>query len=543
MLGASIAGLARLQRREEAPTCPPCPIRWVLAPAAAHALARLAALAALVVLASSACGRDGTRPDDALVVLLPRDVQEIDPRFTGDAYGLKLSRLLFASLVRIDADTLDVVPDLAASVEVESDVRYRVRLRRGLRFSDGSTLDAEDVAATFRSVVDPALGSRYARTYQRIERVEVVSPLEVMFHLTGPHATFLTDLELPVLRAEDAKRRVGAIDGPEPIGAGPYRLLARVPGRIELGANPRWYGGAPRVPRVRMLLVRDDNTRAMRMLAGAGDLVLNAMPPMLLPMFEKDPRFTVGSRGGVGTYYIGLNLEAPSLRDVRVRKAIAHAIDRPSIIAAKLGGRAQLARSFVVPGHWAFAEATPGYAYDPARARALLRQAGLSARGGAPALHLTLRCGSDRFRVSIARAIAAMLGDVGVEVELRPSEVATLIADLGRGRFELTLLEIPEVVEPHVLSWFFSSDHVPGPGREGSNRWRLRSAPLDAALERGRVSTDRATRQQAYAEVQRLLAEELPVIPLWHEDVVSVASARAASLSVSHLARFDALVR
>jgi peptide/nickel transport system substrate-binding protein len=292
-----------------------------------------------------------------------------------------------------------------------------------------------------------------------------------------------------------------------------------------------------------MLLVRDDNTRAMRMLAGAGDLVLNALPPMLLPMFGGDARFKVRSQAGVGTSYMGVNLEAPALRDVRVRRAIAHAIDREALVRAKLGGYARLARSFVVPGHWAFDAKTPSYRFDPDRARALLREAGLSTREGAPALSITLRCGSDRFRVSIARAIAAMLGEVGIEVELRPSEVATLIADLGKGRFELTLLEIPEVVEPHILSWFFGSDHVPGPDREGANRWRLRSRALDAAPEQGRLHTDRAARAKAYAEAQRILGAELPVIPLWHEDVVSVSGPRATGFTTPRLARFDGLAR
>src|SRR4029077_4855448 len=144
--------------------------------------------------------------------------------------------------------------------------------------------------------------------------------------------------------------------------------------------------------------------------------------------------------------------------------------------------------------------------HDVARARALLDEAGFSSERRP--LRLTLRCGSDRFRVSIARAIAAMLGDAGVDVDVRPSEVATLIADLNRGRFELTMLEVPEVVEPHVLDWFFGSEHIPGAGREGANRWRLRSAGLDAALERGRVNVDSGVRIAAYRDAQRILAEE-----------------------------------
>ncbi|MFI5306382.1 MAG: ABC transporter substrate-binding protein [Polyangiales bacterium] len=477
--------------------------------------------------------------DGPLVVLLPREALEIDPRFSGDPYGHKVSRLLFASLVTIDPQTLEVVPDLAEEVVIESPTRYRAKLRSGLRFSDGTALDADDVAATFRSVVDPGFGSRYASTYSQIERVEVVSPLEVVFHLRGPHATFLADLELPVLRAEDEHRHLGALGAAAPAGAGPYVLASRSASQIDLVANPHWYGGAVRFPVVRMLVVHDDNTRALRLLAGAGDLAMSAVPPLLLPLFEHDPRFVVRSAPGVGTTYMGLNLEAAALRDVRVREALAYGIDREALVRAKLSGRARLASSFIVPGHWAHAAETPRYGYDPARARALLRAAGR----GSGRLHLSLRCGSDRFRQSIARAIVAMLADVGIDVELRPSEVATLIADLNRGRFELTMLEVPEVVEPHVLSWFFGADHVPGNGREGANRWRFRNTDFDAAIEQGRRSVERPARVRAYADAQRILAEQLPVIPLWHEDVVAVENGRARAFAVPRLGRFGPLAR
>jgi peptide/nickel transport system substrate-binding protein len=496
--------------------------------------------------AAGAADSAGAEGDDGpRVVLIPRDVQEIDPRFSGDAYGHKLSRLLFASLVTIDSDTLEVVPDLAEQVAIVTPTVYRARLRSGLRFADGSALDASDVVATYRSVVEPAMGSRYARTYERIARVEIVDARTIDFHLSGPHATFMTDLELPVMRAEDEHRHVGQLGAAMPVGAGPYRLLSRSEGRIELGPNRHWYGGTPRFPRVRMLVVHDDNTRALRLLAGAADLALNAIPPLLLPLFEADSRFTVRSAPGVGTAYVGLNMEAPALRDVRVRQALAHGIDRARLMRAKLGNRARLARGWIVPGHWAFDEGTPDYAYDPDRARALLRQASGAAWGETlpPRLRLTLRCGSDRTRQSIARALGAMWAEIGVEVEIRPSEVATLIADLNRGRFELTMLDVPEVIEPHVLSFFFGSDHVPGAGREGANRWRLRSAALDRALESGRAQVDREARKAAYRDVQRILAHELPVIPLWHEDVVAVETQRARGFQVPRLGRFEPLAR
>ncbi len=495
-----------------------------------------------------ACGGERSDADEAdvLKVVLPRDAEQLDPRFVGDPYGLKVTRLIFASLVTIDPRTLEVVPDLAERVEVESDLRYRVELRHGLHFSDGSTLDADDVIATFRSVVDPELGSRYASTYRRIERIDRVDAHTVVFHLDAPHATFVTDLELPVMREEDAHRQVGG-EGVTPVGAGPYILADRRPGHIELRANPYWHGGEPTFPRVHMLVVRDDNTRALRLLAGAGDLAVNAIPPLLVPLFEDDPRFEIRTAPGVGTSYVGFNTSVAPFDDVRVRRAVAHAIDRETLVETKLGGRALLARGWIPPGHWAYAEDVPTYAYDPERARALLDEAGYpdpDGPGGEPRMRVAFRTSSDRFRLSVTRAIAAMLREVGIEAEVRPSETATMIADLGRGRFQMTFLQVPEVFEPHVLSWFFSSERIPIPGqREGANRWRLASDALDEALERGRRNAAREVRIEAYHDAQRILATELPVAPLWHEDVVAIVGDKARAYDVPRDGRLGTLAR
>lgn len=477
-----------------------------------------------------------------MVVLLPRDAQEIDPRLTGDAYGMKVSRLIFASLVTIDPYSLQPVPDLAESVEVVTPRHYRVKLRKNLKFSDGSALDSADVAATFRSVLSKEIGSRYATTYRRIEHIETPDRLTVDFHIDGPHATFLTDLELPVLRSEDERVTLGAPAGPEPVGAGPYRMVSRKAGAIELRANPLWHRGRPLFPRVRMLAVRDDNTRALRMLAGAGDLAFNAIPPLLVSLFLERPGFVVKNAPGIGTTYLGINTRAGPLADVRVRRAIAHAIDRRALVRAKFGGRARLARGWIPPGHWAYWAETPFYEHDLARARELLDRAGLKGGGDSTRLELTLRTSSDRFRQSIAKAIAEMLRRVGIEVEIRPTEVAMLLADLNRGQFELSLLQVPEVIEPHVLSWFFASDRIPRKERaEGANRWRFSSPELDAELEKGRLTPDQRLRKQAYREVQRILAEQVPVVPLWHEDNVAVLSRRARAFRVPVDGRFTPL--
>lgn len=232
------------------------------------------------------------------------------------------------------------------------------------------------------------------------------------------------------------------------------------------------------------------------------------------------------------------------LSDLRVRRALAHALDREAVVRTKYYGRARLARGWIVPTHWAFDAGTPSYPFDAARARRLLDEAGLVPDADGVRARFTLRTSSDRFIQSVARALVSMWRAVGVEVDLRPSEMATLLHDLNKGRFQLSLLEVPEVFEPNVLSWFFSSDHIPLEGvREGSNRWRFRDPQFDAALLQGRRVSARADRIAAYRVAQRRMAEQLPVIPLWHRDVVAVTSPRARGYCVPSDGRFGTLAR
>lgn len=496
---------------------------------------------ALLLVIGAGCSRQASNDPEALVVVLPRDAEQLDPRFVADPYGLRVSRLLFASLVTIDPRTLEVVPDLAESVVALSPTEYEVRLKTGLRFSDGSPLDADDVAATFRGVVDPELKSRYAHTYRRIEDIDVIDLQTLRFVLREPHATFLTDLELPIVRRQDARRRIATEEDPFPVGAGPYRLVKRGAGVLELRANPHWYRGEPKVPSLRFVVIRDDNTRALRMLAGQGDLAIGSIPPLLLPLFADDPRFEMRTAPGISTMYLGFHTTSPKLRDVRVRQAIGAAIDRQLLVDSKYDGLARITDSWIPLGHWAHLDSLTAKPFDPDRARALLDEAGfVDPPGPEPRMRLVLRTTSDRSRQSVARALAAMLRDVGIEVDVRPSEAATLIADLNKGRFELTLLQVPEVLEPHVLSWFFDSSRIPGEEREGANRWRYQNQELDQLFEIGRTRIDRDERRAAYARVQEILARDIPVLPLWQPDTVAVLR-RGTDFDVPRDGRFGTL--
>jgi peptide/nickel transport system substrate-binding protein len=239
--------------------------------------------------------------------------------------------------------------------------------------------------------------------------------------------------------------------------------------------------------------------------------------------------------------YLGFHTASSKLDDVRVRRAIGYAIDRDLLVRAKYDGLARVTDSWIPQGHWADVDTLPPRAFDPDEARLLLDAAGFpDPPGSEPRMRLVLRTTSERFRQSVARAIAAMLREVGIEVDVRPSEAATLISDLNRGRFEITLLQVPEVIEPHVLSWFFDSSRIPGSENEGANRWRYRNEELDGLFEVGRTQVDRQQRRSAYARVQNILARDLPVLPLWQPDTVAVVR-RGSSFEVPRDGRFGTL--
>jgi peptide/nickel transport system substrate-binding protein len=488
-----------------------------------------------MALALAACGSGNAQPStDRLVVLIPAEPIEIDPRHVVDAQGLRVSRLLFSGLVAIDPFTLEAVPDLAERVVASDDaLTYSVTLREGLSFSDGSTLDSDDVRATYESLSQ--VGSRFADNYARIAHIDTPDAHHVVFTLRAPHAPFLTDLELPIVRAEDAHAHLH-LDDPALVGSGRYARAAPGTRVIDLDGRSGYATGSPSRSHLRFVVIHDENTRALRMLGGAGDLALASVPALLVPMFEHDPRFVVRTAEGTGTVYVGIETEHGVLADVRVRRAIAMAIDRASIADGKYEGLASVAESWIPDGHWASIDA-PIPSFDVDAARALLDEAGV-----APGTRLVFRCASDRTRVSTANAIAAMLGDVGLDIEVRPSETGILLADLDAGRFDLALMALPELFEPHVLDRFFDSRSIPGEGG-GANRWRFRSAEVDAALDRGVATLDLDQRRAAYADVQRILSRELPIIPLVHERVTVVASTRMGIDAAPRDGRYAFLAR
>ena len=495
----------------------------------------------LLGLPSAGC-RSGRVPDDELVMLIESAPLAIDPRFAVNAYDYKLAQLVYAPLVSVD-EHLEPLMVLAESVVRESPTAYLVTLREA-RFSDGRPVTTDDVLYTIESTRERA--TNHLKLRFREDGIIAMEPLDarrIRFRLSHPHAPFVTDLDEGILARPPPGHELDV-----PLGAGAFVLESSDRDRWRFRPNPFHFRGAPSAKRLTVKVIRDDNSRLLALVGGSADLTQNTVSPLLLDAVAKQNRLRVETGPSSIYTYLGVNCDDPILRDVRVRKAIAYAIDREKIIRTKFGGRAVLASGFLPPFHWAYAADTEKYPYDPQKSRALLDEAGLKdpdGNGPRPRLTLVYKTSSNHFRIAIAQVIAAQLAEVGIEVELRPLEFATFFADVKAGNYQIFSMQIPEISEPDIYTNFYHSSRVPtreNPDR-GGNRMRYRNPALDALLEQGATDVDRPDRIRDYGEVQRILARDLPTISLWHEDNVAVMNERVTGFRVLPTAYFTSLAQ
>jgi peptide/nickel transport system substrate-binding protein len=464
-----------------------------------------------------------------LEVVVSTEVATLDPRFSTRSLDVKITRLVHAGLFGLDPDTLEPVPLAAESFRMRDEKTLEVTLRSGAVFHSGRALDAADVCATLDAVRDPAMGSPHRLVVAAIARCVPEGPRTVVVELGAPRATLLTDLEIPILRADEAKsppRPDGELDG-----LGPFAIASVRPGEVTL--VPAATGLLPRPHHsIVVRTVRDENARVQRLLAGRSDVAPNALSPTLLPTVEHSAGLTIVARPGANVTYLLFQNDRAPFDSQGIRHAVARAIDRELIVRTLFAGRAQIATTLLPPGHWARASVS-AEPFSPDDARAALH--GLRA--------VTLLTSTDRSRVTIARAIAQMLGDAGLETFVVPLDLGAMLGRLDAGDFDMAMLQMPELTEPNILSWFFHPRGIPGEGGDGKNRGRYRSLVAGELLDRASAVADRDARRTLYARLAAVMAEDLPVVPLWHEDQIAVVSPRVHGFLPSAEGRWLALAR
>jgi peptide/nickel transport system substrate-binding protein len=302
--------------------------------------------------------------------------------------------------------------------------------------------------------------------------------------------------------------------------------------------NDNYWGQKVKLARVRFAVVPDTTTRALELRKGSADLEINALTPDMESALQREPRLALMRGPGTRLAYMAFNLRDPILNDVRVRHALAYALDSRPLIRFLLGGEARPADSVLPPESWAYDPRVAKYAYDPAKARRLLDDAGYSDKNGIR-FHLVMKTSTEEASRAMASVFQQQLRDVGIALEIRSFEFATFFSDITHGEFQLYSLRwIGGNEDPDIFEYAFDSSRIIP---NGANRQYYSNPRVDALIAKASTELDQNARKQDYAEIQQILAEDLPYINLWYFDNVMVYSKRVRGLEMNPSGNYDFL--
>jgi peptide/nickel transport system substrate-binding protein len=308
-----------------------------------------------------------------------------------------------------------------------------------------------------------------------------------------------------------------------------------------LAAFDEYFRGRPNNREIVIKVVPDETMRGLELRKGDVDLVVNDLSPDLVHELADEPDLTVFTGPGTDYAYLGLNLRDPLLSDVRVRHAIGYAIDTTEIVEHLRRGLARDTAGLLPDLSWAVADDAFRFTYDPARAEALLEEAGFpdpDGDGPEPRLRLTLKTSTTEAYRLQAAVLQAQMRHAGIALDLRSFEFATLFADIIRGNVQLYTLIYVGVADPDILRRVFHSSQVPP---SGFNRGYYVNPEVDRLLDLATAALDDADRRRYYVEAQRLIAKDAPAIPLWTRTNVAVAQANLTGVVLSPIGDFGFL--
>jgi ABC-type transport system substrate-binding protein len=491
--------------------------------------------AVLALSCGSACLRDdrlewparvpGERRGGVLRLAASEDVPTLDPALGYDTRSWFFEQHLYETLFTYD-DESRLVPALAERHEVSADgLHYRFVLLPGLVFSDGSPLTAADAVGSIERVLDPKTRSQGAEYFRSVRGARAFAAGEAP-HVTGLRAvddrTLEIDVEAPdplflhklalmfaaVIPAERA-RQLGDDFTNAPIGSGPFVLREWRRGeRIVLARNPRY-----RVPELPYLDGVEEhlgvNLELAWLMFESGELDVAGIPPADFPAVKRDPRRAdqLVSKMTLTTQYVGLNCEMPPLDDRRVRQALNWAVNKDAVIAL-INGRGIVARGVVPVNLPGWQPPTAGYGFDPDKARALLAEAGRS-DGFATAIWTQ---GSD-LDLKIAQRLQQDLAAVGVRLGIKQVAWSSFLEAIRQPKtapmFDLGWsADFPD--PSNFLETLFHSRNV-----DANNHTFYGNPGFDRLLEQARPLTDQAVRYGLYADAERILVDDAPIIFLY----------------------------
>ncbi|MFP5258729.1 MAG: peptide-binding protein [Acidobacteriota bacterium] len=479
-----------------------------------------------------------------IVMALIGEPSNLIPPLASDSASHEVADLLYVSPLRYDKD-IKLECMAAERFEVLEDGKLlKFALRPGIRWTDGVELTAEDVEFTYKLMIDPKTPTAYAEDYKQIESFTVTGKYTFEVRYAEPFARSLATwagaiLPKHVLAGQDLMTTRYAR---EPIGAGPYVLTSWEPGRsLTLTVNPDYFEGRAYLDQVVYRIIPDTSTMFLELKAKNLDM-MGLTPQQYLyqttgPSWEADwQKFKYLS---FGYTYLGYNLKSPFFTDVRVRRAIAQAVNKEDIVKGAILGLGLPTIGPYKPGTWVYDTDIKDYAFDPAAAKALLAEAGWQDRNGdgvledasgRPFSFTILTNQGNEARIKAATIIQSQLAAVGIKVAIRTVEWASFIKEfVDKGNFDALVLGWSIAQDPDNYDVWHSSRAVPG----GLNFVGYKNPEVDALLERGRRTVDQAERKKIYDAFQEILHRDQPYLFLFAPYSLPILSSRIQNVAVA----------
>jgi peptide/nickel transport system substrate-binding protein len=452
----------------------------------ALAMAFLALAVAAPVLVTPASAKTG------VVLVITLEPPHLDPTAGAPAaIDEVVYANLFEGLTRIDA-LGQVKPALAERWVIEDDgLTYRFILRKGVTFHDGASFEASDVKFSFERAMAEESENAQKSLFSAVESIEAPDPQTVVIKLTRKEGLFLWNLGWgDAVIVDPASADTNKTN---PVGTGPFKLDSWARGdSIRLVRNPAYWGTKPAIDSVTFKVIADPAAQVTALLAGDVDAVPNIGAPESVAQFQADQRFVVTQGTTEGETILAMNERRPLLQDVRVRKAIQHAIDRQAVVDGAMFGFGTPIGSHFAPHNPAYTDLTEVTAYDPEKAKALLAEAGV-----APGTKLVLKLPPPTYARRGGEIVAAQLKAVGFEIEQIPVDWGQWVSEVFKGDhdFDLTIVSHTEPLDIGIYArddYYFGYDNP----------------AFKALMTKIDTVADPAGRNTLYKEAQRMLADD-----------------------------------
>lgn len=498
-------------------------------------------LSALLFTSCNRSCKGGAEGEQVINVDVAYPIETLDPRHATSATATRISKLVYGALFEIDDHDFSAKPFLAESIEAIDDKTFRVTLRDGLTFHDGSPLTADDVVYSLGDLGTADVASPNAEKFSYLESIKAESTRAVIFKLKKPFAPFLTDLCAQGIVSKKACLNRSKECRHENVGSGPYRVKEWDTAKETITLTPfeKWFEGPPKSA-LKFRVVRDENTRILELRGKKADLVEGDFSATNIVDLKKQPHLSVQEIPGLGYSYLAFNVRGPkgdepkdspqyrtrlALANKQVRQAIAHAINFDQIIETIFLGTAKRASGMIPNGHWAKDETLKPTVYNKDLAEKELDQAGFKRTGkDNMRFSVSIMTTPNRLRQNIAQLYADYLKQVGINVTIRVKEWGALYQDMKQGQFELFSANWVPVTEPDLYFYVHHSSSIPEGEKAGGNRHGYKNPEVDRLIERARTTIDNQERKALYQQIERIMLEDLPYIPLWFEDRIVVVN-------------------